>query len=465
MQNRRLLPILFALTLLPASFLRAEDTQEEIPAERSDLQVTIEADGMIDAAAKKKIRLVLEDSAAFPIVIAEIAANGQQVDAGAVILRFDSSIIERSIRETQDAVDSAKARLEAGRKDLEALQGGNKIKLERMTLDLQQASADRSSFDKYGEEQMLVGKTLQVRRQEAYLEDRQEELSQLEKMYKDTSLAHETKEIVLDRSRRDVELTKTQLDLTRKSDHQTREYDFPTRKQQVHLAVDQKTQDLELFKTTSTVAEAMKSEELKGHERAIRNGQDKIARLQSDLAQTVVKAPFSGTFNSKGLEVGDKVAPNTAVAELLDVSHFDVKFALPLRDLLAVKNGDKLDVTLPDLPEAKFDGKIEELAGFATEGLDKGAPRFGVRARLSDDKSLRPGSKAKVEIHGEKLMKVISLPRKALISEDGKTFCWVKKNDKLEKHEITSGMGNHERVSIVKGLDEGEIVVIKEAKK
>lgn len=472
MQIHRSLRILIESLIAVSAFAQAEDaktppapTEEEIVLERADLQVTIEADGTIDAAARKKIKIVPEESAAFPFVIAEIATNGQPVDSGSVVIRFDASMIERTIRETQDAIDAAKTKLDAGRKELDTLKTTNKLKIERMGLDLQQSTADRSSFDKYGEEQMLAGRALQVRRQEAYLEDRLEELAQLEKMYKDASLATETKEIVLDRSRRDVEMQKTQLDLTKKSDHQLREYEFPAKKQQVHVAVDQKTQDLDLFKISSGLAELQKSEELKGLERAIRNGQEKIVRLENDLAQMVVKAPFAGVFNSKGLEAGDKVGPNTAIAELLDVSHLDVKFSLALRDLVSVHTGDKLEVTLPDLPDAKYDGKIEELAGFATEGLDKGAPRFGAKARLSDEKNLRPGCKAKIEIRGEKLKKVISLPRKAIVQEETKSFCWIKVKDKpLEKREIVTGAGNHDRIVIVRGLNEGEIVVVKEAK-
>src|SRR5262249_53303547 len=125
------------------------------------------------------------------------------------------------------------------------------------------------------------------------------------------------------------------------------------------------------------------------------------------------------------------------------------------------KTGDKIEITLPDLPDTKVDGKIEELSYIATEAPDK-SMRFNVRARLSDDKVLRPGSKAKIEIHGDKLKKVVSLPRKAIVNEEGKTYCWVKSGDKpAEKREITLGASNRERVQILRGLNDNEIVVIK----
>jgi HlyD family secretion protein len=467
----RLILLIVSLSLLLAALpnARAEDGKPEQPQkeetlaiQRGDLQVVVETDGTLDPYRKKKIRVSPEEYAG-PYTIAEIAPGGQMVEQGKVVLRLDTSTIERLIRGAQEGLDSARLRANTAREEYENLKNANRLKLERLAYDLTLGSRDQKVFEKYGEEQMLKSKELAVKSQEFYLSNQQEELSQLEKMYKDTQLAGETKEIVLERSRRSVSMIKEQLDLTRKAEKQNKEYDHPARKEALKLGLEQKTQDLDLYRVSVRLAEFQKGEDLKASDRAVRDAQERLTRLENDLKQMTWTAPFSGIMNYRGWDVDDKVMPNVVVAEILDLTQFDARFQLSLRDLQNVKVGDVAKLRINDLPEADIDAKIEEIALIPNVD-DKGSVKYGVRARLNSSQNLRPGLKARIEIRGPKLEKVISLPRNVVMYEDGRTYCKLRKNDKIEKSEIVIGSGDKERVQVLKGLSEGDVVVVKEGK-
>jgi len=466
-----LLPFLAAAFQAPAqageapAAPAAEVKEEALVAERGELQVLIETEGTLDVVRRKRLKVVPEEFPG-PYGVLEILPSGQLVESGAVLVRLETVTLDRLIRGAAEALEAAKIKAQATREDLETLKTANRLKLERSTQELKQAERDLKSFDKFGEEQMLQGKELALKQQEAWQSNREEELAQLEKMYKEAQLASETKEIVLQRARRDVALGREGLGLNRKSEKQLKEFDHPNQKEKLNRTVEQKREDLELFKAAVKSGELQKSEELKAADRAVRDASERLTRLENDLGQMAVRAPFAGVFRHGGIEVGDKIAPHAPFADFLDLNRFEVKFLLTLRDLQAVRAGDKLQVRLPELPEVELEGKVEEIALTASpEGQDKGPPRYPVRAKVDDNKLLRQGARVRIEIRGEKLKKVLAIPRTAVSYEDGRAYCKVRTDKGVAKREIGLGLGDRERVHVVRGLADGETVIIKEGKK
>lgn len=442
-----------------------EVKEEVLRVERADLQVLVEADGTLDVAKRQKLKVVPEEFPG-PYTLLEIRESGEKVESGGVLARLETAPLERLIRGALEGLDAAKVKLQTTRDDLETLKTTNRLKLERAGLDLKQAERDLKSFGKYGEEQLLQGKELALKQQEHWQANREQELAQLEKMYKDAQLASETKEIVLERARREVALGREGLVLQRKSEKQLKEFDHPSQQEKLSRALEQKQQDLELLRTSLRLAESLKSEELKAAERAVRDGQERLARLDRDLAQMTLKAPFAGVLRHGGLEAGDKANPHAAFADLLDLTRFEARFLLTLKELQVVHKGDALKVRVPDLPDLELDGKVEDVSLTVwPEGQDKGPPRYLVRAKVDDNTQLKHGARVRVEIRGEKLKRVIALPRNLTFVEEGRAFCKLRTEKGVEKRELTLGLGDRDRLHVVRGLAEGETVIVKEGKK
>jgi hypothetical protein len=60
---------------------------------------------------------------------------------------------------------------------------------------------------------------------------------------------------------------------------------------------------------------------------------------------------------------------------------------------------------------------------------------------------------------------VIALPKNAVFYEEGRAHCRVRTDKGVEKREIVAGLGDRERVAVLRGLKEGDTVVVKEVKK
>jgi hypothetical protein len=80
---------------------------------------------------------------------------------------------------------------------------------------------------------MLKGAELTMRQRENGLADEKQELAQLEEMYKGTHLATETKDIVLDRTRRNVKLQEQWLEISKDGNTVSMQFRYPQRDQDV----------------------------------------------------------------------------------------------------------------------------------------------------------------------------------------------------------------------------------------
>ena len=468
---RHILPL---LTLTCFALFSAEEKaekpksvviEESIKIEKSDFQPVTEVEGALEPAVKKILR-VLPDEFPGPFAVLEALPTGRKVEPGTVVVKLDTATIDRTIRAGQEGLDGIRKKYEMLNEEYATLLSSNKIKLERLQLDYSNALRDQKIFEKFGEENMLKSKELTVKGQEFATAERADELAQLEKMYKDTQLATDTKEIVLERARKSAAISQQWLDLTRKSEKQLKEFDYPQRKELLTLAIEQKKQDLDLFKVTSRLSEATKAEELSNHQRWMRDNTERMARLDSDLQQLTLKAPFAGIVISRGLEVGDKAAAGVPLAEVWDLSKFNIRFACAASELTDIKVGDKAKLRLRDFPGEELEAKIEELSIVPIpEGEKGGGVRYAVKASVSENKFLRPGMKARIELRHEKTRKAVAIPRSAVVYKDDRTWAKIRNGDKIETREIVLGLGDREKVIFEKGLSDGDQLVTKEASK
>ena len=430
--------------------------------ERSDLEVVVEGEGSLDVSRREKIKLTFKEYPG-PLVVAEVATHGQRIAKHAMLLRLDVEPLERMLRGAREDQEASQTRAAAAREELGNLQATQRLKLVRAMLERGQAARDLEGFKQYGEEKLLKGKALAVRAQEARLNDQQDELEQLEKIYRESKLAAETKEIVLERARRDVALGAQGLELSRKDEKWTREFEHPQKKEQVQAAADHKKLEAELAEAAFRLAELAKREDVKKAERAARETEERVARLESDLKHLLWRAPFDGVVLSRGLEAGDKANPHAVLAELLDPSNFEVHFTLRAGELEGLACGEKVLVQLLDRPDLELEGKVREISSVTgAEGADRGSARFGIRASLNSNPELLPGLQARVRVPRGKRKGALSVPRAAVQDKDGRTFCQVRVGEKTERREVVLGLGNRERVQVLKGLAERETVLLKE---
>jgi Cu(I)/Ag(I) efflux system membrane fusion protein len=121
-----------------------------------------------------------------------------------------------------------------------------------------------------------------------------------------------------------------------------------------------------------------------------------------------------------------------------------------------LKIGQKLEATLPSLPQQKFEGIISSIS----PALNNQNRTVRVRAQVLDPKKvLRPDSFMNVKIlveFGERLV----VPDEAVLFSQGKAFVFVSEQEgKFEPRFIEIGEKTENRYEITAGLQEGETIV------
>jgi RND family efflux transporter MFP subunit len=79
------------------------------------------------------------------------------------------------------------------------------------------------------------------------------------------------------------------------------------------------------------------------------------------LADSVVRAPFSGTVSARMVEVGSWISPGTPVIRLLDQSRVKIACAASQRDRARLRTGLDAEIRAPALAEERFNGTIRLL--------------------------------------------------------------------------------------------------------
>jgi HlyD family secretion protein len=146
-------------------------------------------------------------------------------------------------------------------------------------------------------------------------------------------------------------------------------------------------------------------EEIEGARAAVDEAVRHLEYLHRQRQETVVKAPAAGVIQSFDLRPGDLVAPNAAVATLLEPDQLWVRVFVPETKLGLVRVGQSAAVTVDSFPTRTFPGKVVEISPRAQytprniQTLDQRSDQvFGVKVNVEPAPELKPGMAALVRL-------------------------------------------------------------------
>lgn len=241
---------------------------------------------------------------------------------------------------------------------------------------------------------------------------------------------------------------------------------------------------LTLARTTRAVAANVASTsetEQHAHDLTAKNVALRIAEVSLGTAQDRVRytrmlAPMNGTVIQRAIEPGEVVIPGIQstfdgkpLLTIADLSTLLVRVNLNQIDVAKVSIGRKAILTLDALPGKTYEATITKVAPASVKTVGKDLETFPVEALLATtDGLIKPGMTADVRIILDTKPGVIALPLEAVTKEGAQSFV-TRVTDgadgatKTDKVEVTVGARNDRDVEIVKGLNEGDRVLVKPA--
>ncbi|WP_238915872.1 efflux RND transporter periplasmic adaptor subunit [Clostridium sp. YIM B02555] len=180
-----------------------------------------------------------------------------------------------------------------------------------------------------------------------------------------------------------------------------------------------------------------------------------IAKYQSDLANTVLKAPISGVISDKALSVGQMVSAGGVLAKVNDISSVYATIQVPQEKISSIKTGQAATVKIEGNDKA-YDGTIQNIEALA----DTTTRVFNCKIKIDNsDKSLYPGVYAKAELLSSEKTQIITVPINALVGTEGNYSVFINDNGKAKKEKVKIGETDDNNVEINDGIKDGDQII------
>jgi membrane fusion protein (multidrug efflux system) len=198
----------------------------------------------------------------------------------------------------------------------------------------------------------------------------------------------------------------------------------------------------------------------------LKSAQAQVAAQKAVIAQKTIAAPFSGQLGIRQVNLGQYLAPGTAIVTLQKLDPMDVDFTVPQNQIDLIRIGMKASLQTSAAPGKTFDATVTAIE----PQVDTNTRNLKVRARVPNPKGdLLPGVFATLRITQGEARQYVTLPNAAVAYNPyGATVFIVKDEGKgpdgkpklvAEQRFITPGPTRGDQVGILDGIKAGETVV------
>jgi HlyD family secretion protein len=200
---------------------------------------------------------------------------------------------------------------------------------------------------------------------------------------------------------------------------------------------------------------------------------------QASLANTQIRAPFTGVVVKKMAEVGESVAPippgvnistaSGAIVALADLDTLEVEADVAEANVAKLSANQPAEATVEAFPDRRYKSVLRQIIPTA----DRTKATVQVKVTILDkDKDLKPEMSAKVTFLEPEKKKdesqtntpaapTVTVPKDAVATRDGKAVVFEIREGKARSRPVTVGIERQGQVVIREGLSGGETLVLK----
>lgn len=307
-------------------------------------------------------------------VIEKIVPHGTAVEAKQNVVWFKTDAIDKQIRDAE--IELKLAELSEKEAEFKYEQFLQTQKLDRAAVERarEKAREDYDHYLKVDRDYQLKSANFNLKFSEYSLENVQEELDQLEKMYRQDELTEESEEIVLKRAQRDVESAQFRLEgalnqhaRTIKETLPRNEVEQAERFKRAEMAYEAAMLDLELARKRRDLEQ--KKQQLKFKEQ-----QQNLEKLRTERKNMVLRAPVAGTVlhgalnrgaqpdRQNPLEPGKSLTADQVVVTVVPNKPLHVRLSVSEAELRHVQPGTEVKIIPNILPRDTVIGTVHSVS-------------------------------------------------------------------------------------------------------
>ena len=202
--------------------------------------------------------------------------------------------------------------------------------------------------------------------------------------------------------------------------------------------------------------EAVSKEAFQEAEANLSTLQADIEGMKAKIAQTELRAPFSGFVGLRAVSVGAFATTSTKVATLTKTNPLKIEFSVPERYAGILKNGASLSFTA----EGDIAPRTAHLYAMDSH-VDPQTRTYTVRAKYENHKGeLVPGRYVSVNLTTRSFENALAVPSEAIVSEMGIDKVFLYKNGTATPVEIIKGLRTDKQVQVLGGVTIGDTVIV-----
>jgi HlyD family secretion protein len=461
-----MIALVVTLTAVLASADDAAPGPKTVAVVKENVTFTVDAAGRFDAAAP--VEVAVKTQAYADELEVEECSRGGPVTQGAMLVRFKTEKIDEALKNAERDLAIAKAALATQTEEQARQSAAAAFALQKAEFDARMAAQALDRFEKIDQPLRLAESEHSLQGYRNFLTDQQEELAQLEKMYKADDLTEETEEIVLKRTQRDLERNKKNLEFQTQRSSALKDVELPKQLESLKLEAARSTAERDRLTAVTALKETQAKLELQKSQANVERQEKQLAKLQADREKFNVTAPEAGVAVpgalvrgrwtnvddvTKQLKKGAKFRVNDTLFTIVKPGAVRVVASVPEASVLALAAGMDAQVMPAAAPEKALAAKVSSVAAVA-QGAD-----YEIVLDLGDaDPRLLPGYGCKVRITvGSRSAMLV--PTASLEGDGFDRSVYVYDGAAAKKQAVRTGASKDSRIEILSGIDEGARVL------
>ena len=169
--------------------------------------------------------------------------------------------------------------------------------------------------------------------------------------------------------------------------------------------------------------------------------------------------------NQEPIREGATVRERQTIITIPDMNRMSVNVKIHESYIKKIKKGQKARITVDAFADTVLDGDVTKLGllpDSQNRWMNPDLKVYNTTITINGTYDwVKPGMSAKVEILVNRLNDVVYIPVQAVLSDDGKQFCYVAGSFRPQRLEVEIGDFNDEFIQIKQGLKEGDRVLLR----
>lgn len=204
---------------------------------------------------------------------------------------------------------------------------------------------------------------------------------------------------------------------------------------------------------------------IRAQEAVVKQAVARVTQAQADVSQTVIIAPFKGRITKVDTKIGQYSSPSVGLITMISDSTFEIEAKIPEVDVARVKVNNKAVVWIEAFgKDVIFDAVVTRIdpAETVTDGVSTYKAILQFTAK---DERVKSGMTANIDIITSQKENTVSVPARAVQTNDNGRFVTVKVGDTTKEVIVKQGvLGKGGEREITEGLEGGEDIVIPASK-